>query len=153
MKRNAGSLIELLVALSVTSIGVVGMFSLYGYAQGLVHNQRVTAVAAQLARADLEKAKLLGFDNLPIGTVDGSKTKGTWNGPIEHYDANGASTTSANSFYKLQRRIDDRGISLGSGGTYTLNDTSMRSVRVTVWRTRDDSEMVTMGTNLIKGGL
>lgn len=153
MKRKASSLIELLIALTVTAVGVVGMFSLYGYAQGLGQNQRISAMASQLARADIEKAKVLGFANLPVGTTDFSRTKGVWTGTVEHFDADGAPlANSTGSFYNLQRSIEDRGIA-SSGSTYTLKDSSLRTVKTVVKRTSTGEILVTMGTNLVKGGL
>ncbi len=152
-RQKASTLIELLVASLIATVGVVGLFSLYTYCMQVVQNQRITSVATQIARADVEEAKVLGYDNLPLGTLDGSRSVGNWTGAIEYYDVAGkqlAGTTDA--FYSLQRTISDYNMTL-SGSSYTLSDIGKRVVKVSVKRYPSNVEVMVMGTTIAKGGL
>lgn len=158
-KKNKGAtLIELMVASLVMVVGVVGLFSLWTYSYGVIQGQRVVGVAGQIARGDIEKAKVQGFWNLPKGTIGSTKTTAVWTGPTEYFDVNGvkvqATAPNADTYYSLVRQVvDSNFLPLETGGTYALTGVSLRSVRTTVRRVRDNAVVSTMGTNFSRGGL
>lgn len=158
MRRRGATFFELIIASLVTVVGVVGLFSLWTYSYAVIQSQRVIGVAGQIARADIEKAKVQGFWNLPKGVIGQSKTTAVHTGPTEYYDANGqklnVTAPNAESYYSLVRQVvDSNFLPLETGGTYTLTGVSLRTVRTTVRRVSDNVVMSTMGTNLAKGGL
>jgi Tfp pilus assembly protein PilV len=152
-KRHGLSLIELLMASLVAVLGVVGMFSSWGYCNRIIVGQRTTNMAYQLARADIERAKVLGFANLPLGTLDVAKTTAVYTAPTEYFDASGAKlANSTGAYYSVVRTVTDKQF-LAAGSTYSLLSTSIRTVKTKVSKVQGNAEVVTMATNVIQGGI
>jgi hypothetical protein len=153
MKKKGVSLIELLMACLVSTLGVVGLFSSWTFCSSIILSQRTTTVAYQLARANLEDAKVLGFPNLPLGTLDVARTQATLTDSPVYFDADGNKLGgSSGAYYSVVRQTVDKNISV-SGSTYTLSGKSIRAVTVTVKRVGSNESILTMGTNLAKDGV
>ncbi len=154
MNRQRGvSLIELLISsLIVVMVLVVGA-NAWVYGMKLSVAQYKTSVASQIARADVERAKIVGFANLPLGTIAGDSQSATFNGTVEYFDKNGvAQGNSTGAYLSLQRKIVDAPITV-SGTTYTLNGFSKRTITTTVKDPTNNTVVLVMGTVLAKDGL
>ncbi|MDX2064316.1 MAG: type II secretion system protein [Fimbriimonadaceae bacterium] len=150
--RRGFSLVELLVASVVATIGIAGMATAWMFNLRTIGQQRLISVAGQIARTEVENAKALGFANLPLGTLSGST--GTHTSSLEYYTIDGVKTTSTtNRYYSVQRVTTDTNVTAGSGTAYTLNDASRRAVVVTVRLVSDNSILSQMGTIVVRGGV
>jgi Tfp pilus assembly protein PilV len=154
MNRQRGvSLIELLISsLIVVMVLVVGA-NAWVYGMQLSVAQYKTSVASQIARADVERAKIVGFANLPLGTIAGNSLSATHNGTVEYFDKNGVALgNSTGAYLTLQRKIVDAPITV-SGTTYTLSSVSKRTITTTVKDTSNNTVVLVLGTVLAKDGL
>jgi prepilin-type N-terminal cleavage/methylation domain-containing protein len=150
--RRGFSLVELLVASVVATIGIAGMASAWMFNLRTIGQQRLISVAGQIARTEVEDAKALGFANLPLGTLSG--TTGTHTGAVQFYTIDGVKTTSTTDrYYSVQRVITDTNVTAGSGTSYTLNDASRRAVVVTVRIVNGNAILSQMGTYIVRGGI
>lgn len=171
-RRSGFSLIEGLVAAMIMGIALVGMFALWIGLFSRFLRAREIAEAGELARAEVERARAYGANNLPKGTYSAGTGTGTWTGAFDptansgagtwtsglssYYDVNGtrlASSSSAEVKFRLQGTFSDSGVVGVTGGSYTLDMTSKRAFQVTVWTTSDNAAVIAMGTVLVQGGL
>jgi type II secretory pathway pseudopilin PulG len=157
-QRRAFGLVELLVALVLFAVttGTVALVSQAVMRAG--DTSRVLEVAGITAHRDLEMAKITGWANLPLGTVQstGARATGRWTGPIRYYDGQGvevsASQAPQRARYRVQRFIDDDDVSVW-GTTYTLQPLTIRRVRAEVRRYPENSYLFTYGTLIVRGGI
>jgi hypothetical protein len=116
----------------------------------LTVQQRRVTVGSQIARTDIERAKVVGWANLPLGTLNGTKTEATYNAPTEYFDNNGSQLANATgAAFSLQRSVVDSNIAV-SGSTYTLKDASLRKISSTVKYVPKNETIVTYATYLAK---
>ena len=177
LRLGGSSLIEILVACLILSIAIVGTLRVFQVNYNLSKEARVGGVIGQISRAEIERAKVWGFDNLPCGTfVTGTPPTGTWSGAFDstsnsgaggwttggtmYYDINGAQTTSASATkrFTLIDSLVDAGSSpsyqvLQSGTSYTLDFFATRTLTVTVADATSGSTLLTSGTILVTGGI
>ena len=166
-KRRGVSYLEALAATFVLAIGIGGMFGIWNMSMNSIQNSHEVNIAGELARQDIEEAKVQGFTNLPLGTYTGTVIYppdtaatgyGTWTGTTEYYDGTGAlqNIGSANSAtrYSLTRTvISYRVVPANSGTSFSLTDTSVRVIKVIVNEYPANTPLVRMGHMLAKGGV
>lgn len=163
--RGGFTFVEILAAVLITAVGLVGIFSLFAFALGQIQNAHETTVAGQIARADLEKAKTQGFFNLPESSTfttltytrpDGAVSAVRWTGPVSFYDSKGTrqNITAANDLtrFTLQRTVLEVGVVV-SGTTYDFRDGGQRIVTATIRRQPENEIMMSMATTLVQGGI
>jgi len=154
------SLVEVLIAALVIAVGLAAVVSLWTTSFTQIEEARRQEVAAQLARHDLEKAKVQGFWNLPLGTLAnvGGYQVGIWTGPIEYYDRSGNpldfGDPEAARCFSLQRVVTDYSVAPAKESTqYILLFNSKRIAR-TVVRSYSNGELrADMGMCLVRGGV
>lgn len=165
-------LIEGIVAVSALALVTAGAF--VGWTVMLRKNiaSHQNGLAAQLARAEIEKAKLYGADTLPLGTYSAGSGTALWNGSYDatansgaggwvlggtsYYDGAGnqvASATSSGVTLAITDAITDTSVLAAVGGGYLLQPTSQRELVTTVVLVSDGSTILRMGTTLVEGGL
>lgn len=170
-RRHQGfALIEVIMSVSVLGIVTAGAF--VGWSLMSRHNRagHLNAQAAQLARTEIERAKLNGPGGLPLGTYVAATGLATWNGAYDatanagvggwvsslpvYYNVSGAQVASSSgASFVVSDTITDS-IVLASGGSgYVLQPASQRQVVVTVSRASDGATVFTMGTILAQGGI
>ncbi len=150
-KLRGLTLVELLASTVIASLTLIVGANAWGYCMTISVQQHQTSVGSQLARADIERAKVLGWANLPLGTVSG--TTATHTGSLEYFNSVGAPlANSTGAIFSVQRTVTDTGITV-SGTTYTLNSLSKRTVTATVRTLSPSKVVVTMATVLAKDGV
>jgi Tfp pilus assembly protein PilV len=166
-KRRGITYIEALAATLILVIGIGGMFGIWRMSMNSIQNSNEVNIAGELARTDIEEAKIQGYKNLPQGTYTGTVIYppdtaatgyGTWTGTTEFYDAMGAqqAIASANTAtrFSLQRTIVSyRVLPVQSSTAFSLTDNSVRVIKVVVNEYPANTPLVTMGHVLVKGGL
>jgi hypothetical protein len=166
-KRRGVSYLEALAATFVLAIGIGGMFGIWNMSMNSIHNSHEVNIAGELARANIETSKILGYTNLPYGTYTGTVIYppdtaatgyGTWTGTTEYYDATGAKQAigSANSAtrYSLTRTVTSyRVLPVQSSTAFSMTDNTVRVIRVIVNEYPANTQLVRMGHILVKGGL
>ena len=176
-RTRGSSLVEVLVACLILAIAIVGMMRVFQVNYNLAKEARYGSVIGQMSRAEIERAKVWGFDYLPYGTfVAGTPPTGTWSGAFDatsnggtggwttggvtYYDVNGVQTTSASTTkrFTMTDSLIDAGSSpsyqvLQSGTSYTLDYFATRTLMVTVADATSGSTLLSSGTVLVEGGL
>lgn len=172
-KRQRGfSLLEAIAAGVILAVSLVALFSLWNVCFIRIQSSGEISSASQLARAELERAKIFGASNFPIGTYNSGTGVATWTGSFdptansgagnwvsndfEYYDLAGtrvATSTTAGARYSVQISVIDSGVLVGTGNSYTLAVTSRRAMVATVRRLPEDAVIFTAATNIVVGGL
>lgn len=147
------------------SVSLVALINLWTVAFNQYTRTGEVQMAAQLARAELERCKAFGTDNLPLGSVSGTTAtytcsfntaSNTWaSGTIQYYDYTGTRLSGANAAgvrFSLTDTITDADIQT-TASSYGFSIKSKRSVVVTVTALPAGTQVVKMGTNIVKGGL
>jgi Tfp pilus assembly protein PilV len=168
--KKGFALIEVLISNFMMAVCISGLAALWVYCLNQIKSSRELSVVGQLARAEVECAKVNGFPKLPQGTYRsgtgdalwwgsfdklGNSGKGRWAASTEgYYDANGQAVTSTTPTYSVRTQIQDVEINMNTGGTaYDLGSTARRTMTVTVKRLADGKLMYRMATEFAKGGL
>ncbi|RYG24873.1 type II secretion system protein [bacterium] len=167
-KRTHGfTIIEALVGSAILGLGLTALFTHWVGVFNRYTKAREVAQAGQLARAEVERAKVYGTANLPLGTYASSTNTATWTGAFDpgtggwvtsgstYYDRSGnrvASAAASGVRYKLQATISDTGLLTKSTG-YAFQMQSERAFAVTVTLVPEGSVVAQMGTNIVPGGL
>lgn len=171
-KARGFALIEAVVAVSVLALTTAAAYA--GWSVMVRHNLSTHGIggAAQIARAEVETAKLFGADGLPLGVYSASSGTASWTGAFDptansgagawtssvttYYDAAGnpvASVSAAGATFVVQDTITDANVLATTGGGYALQPTSGREFVTTVTLVADGSTASRMGTLLVEGGL
>jgi prepilin-type N-terminal cleavage/methylation domain-containing protein len=172
MRRRAFTLVEVMTASLIMAVSLVALFRLWTVCDIRIQQSGEISECGQIARAELERAKLYGSDNFPTGTYNSGAGYGTWTGSfdptansgagawtaghLEYFDLQGnrlASSTTAGVRYSLSLSTQDSNVQQGSGTSYFVSSTSRRALIATVRRLPDDTVLYSIGTNLVKGGL
>lgn len=165
-RRQRGfSATEGLVASAILALAITGMFGLWSGMFRRIGRAREASQAAQIARAEIERAKVFGTDNLPTGTYDAGTKSATWTGAYSTANnawASGATAyfsvagarlpSSAGALLKLQTSIVDSNVLPKTGG-YTFQLESRRSLIVTVRSVASGAEVFKVATVVVAGGL
>jgi prepilin-type N-terminal cleavage/methylation domain-containing protein len=167
-RRSKGfTLIEALVATSIMAVAIVAMFGSWSTCFKQSKNISETTEAAEIAQTEIEIAKVYGSANLPTGTYNSSTSTGTWTGAYiagsgwvaggtAYYSFKGtqlASSTTAGVYFSVSLTATDSSVMQGSGTSYSLQQTSIRGIVVTVTNVASGKVDFTMATNLVQGGV
>ena len=161
------SLIEALIAALILAVAVVAMFSSWSttFKQSKVITELTSA--EEIDRAVLETAKVYGPLNLPTGTYNSSTQLGTWTGaylPTTGWTSGGtgyysfggaqvASSSATGAYFSVSVTITDSGVQVGSGTSYTIQNSTLRTIVITPTRMSDGTTILQMATNIIAGGM
>ena len=166
-RRRGFTIVEGLFASAILAVAITAMFGLWTGMFSRLGQARFAAQAGQLARAEVERAKLYGMDNLPMGTYNAGSNSATWTGAYDptsnawtsgasgYFDPSGdrlASATAAGVALKVQSQIVDSNVLATSGG-YAFQLESRRSFIAIVTSTVDGSEIFRIATIITPGGL
>lgn len=121
-KKKAFTLVEILIAIFVLEIGLLGIASFYAYSFKISKIARNETTAANLASGLLDDELTIVYDNLPVGA--GTKVR--------------YSTDQANPFYEWYKKIDIAYID--SNLAESVSDTNMKKITVTVYWQESGSE-------------
>jgi Tfp pilus assembly protein PilV len=160
----------LAVGISGASVAWVGVYNNYQAAN-------LATVAGQIGRAEVERAKIYGVNNLPLGTYSSTTQEGTWQGSFDptsntwvtgtstsdyvigglaYYDNKGnrvtSSTAAGVSFYTTMYITDDT-VAPTTGTGYVLTNTSRRSLEIDVYSLPSNTMVESFGTEMVMGGV
>lgn len=168
------SLIELLIATTVVGITILGSLKLIVYCYNETFQSRLAAAAGEVARGEIERAKVWGYYNLPTGTYSSTNGgTGTWTGAFDNtqnsgvggwvkstpmlYDLNGNQGTASSTglWLVVTDTITDTGGTqvLQNGSAYNLDLYATRSFVVVVTNAVTGATILTKGTTIVRGGL
>jgi len=163
--KRGVTLIEILIAALIIVTAVAAMFATFGTAFTRSSHNGMIVAAEEVARAQIETAKVYGPFNIPTGTYSTSTSTGTWTGAYipatgwtvggtAYYDGNGNQlTSSTGAVYSAQMTFTDSYVQQGSGTTYTIQSTSLRQGLCTVVNLTGITSTFQMATSLIQGGV
>lgn len=122
--NNQGmSLIETMVALLILMVAFISLIQSFPFSQTIVKTAENSTKAAYLAQNELEQLLTLGYDNIPVGTVEAKQR---------------LSADSADYLYYFQRQTT---VSyLDSDWQTSVSDTGMKKISVTVYYTNSISK-------------
>lgn len=139
---RGATLMDTLIGALIMVVAVFGMVNLVKMLLNITeHNQRTT-VAYTLAKSTIEAVRNQGFPRYP----DGSSTL--------YYDAYGAlvgSLPGKTTSYKVVTSVSSSAYATGS--VVAPANTSIRTVKVQVKSYPLNSELLTSGTYLVRGGI
>jgi len=164
-RSQAGfSLLEAIIALLILSVAVVAMFT--SWSTTFKQSKVITEVtqSEQIDRAVLETAKAFGALNLPTGTYNSTSQLGTWtgaytsgawtSGATAYYDFSGNQlSSSTGAYFSVSVTITDANVQVGTGTSYTVQNSTLRSIVATASRLSDGTVILPMATNIIAGGM
>jgi len=112
------TIIEAMMAVAVLMLGVMAAINIFPAALKLSRNAEQETVAANLAQTEIEQMFQLGYDNIPVGTIEAKHR---------------LSADQANPFYNFQRQT------ISSYVDGNLNDsasaTGLKKITVTMYWT------------------
>jgi Tfp pilus assembly protein PilV len=169
MKPKGFALIEVLVSSFLMAVCISGLAALWVYCLNQIQDSRELSIVGQLARGEVECAKVNGFPRLPQGSYRsdtrdavwsgsfdrlGNSGKGRWiSGADSFYDVNGQPTTGV-ATYSIRSELRDTDINVStSGSNYELGLAARRTLTVTVKRLPEGKVVFRMATEFAKGGL
>jgi len=166
------SLAEVLVAGVILAVAITGMFSLWNVCDISIMDTAKVNAAGQIARMELERAKVYGPSNFPAGTISNCTSgASTWTGDISqstskwvsagtsYYDYKGALlSSSTGAAFSAQVTVTDTGDLVPSPctagtSTGTVATTTQRFAVVSVKRMSDKTVLFTSGTEMVEGGI
>ena len=164
-RRRGFTALEGLFASAILALAITAMFGLWAGMFRRIGQARYAAQAGQLARAEIERAKVYGMDNLPAGTYNATTDSATWSGAYSpssngwvaggsgYFDQNGNRlTTVSGAALQVQAQIVDSNVLPKTGG-YAFGLESRRAFVVTVNSVADNTEVMRMATVIAPGGL
>ena len=159
--------LEGLFASAILAFAITAVFGLWSGMFRRFGQARFASQAGQLARAEVERAKVFGMDTLPTGVYDPLSDAATWTGAYDpsanawasgaagYFDVSGnrlASASTAGAALKVQAQIVDSNV-LATQTGYSFGLESRRSFVVTVNSVDDGSEVFKTATVIAPGGL
>jgi type II secretory pathway pseudopilin PulG len=163
--RRGFSIVEALFASAILALAIVAMFGLWAGMFRRLSQARYAAQAGQLARAEIERAKVYGMDNLPMGAYSATTGSATWTGAYSpasngwaagassYFDQNGNRLAGATgAALQMQAQIVDSDVLPKSGG-YAFGLESRRALVVRVNDAATGGEVMRMATVIAPGGL
>jgi Tfp pilus assembly protein PilV len=162
-------MMEVMMASFILAITVIGLYGSFNSSFYSSDTARQAALAGQLGRAEIERAKVYGMTDLPLGTYSSSTQTATWTGAYDptantnaggwvsgetaYFDMYGTRLYSAtNAFMSLQDTFVDSNV-VASSNTYTYQLQSEKAMVVTAKLVKTGATLFTEGTNIVTGGL
>lgn len=122
IKLNAFTMVEIIVAIAVLAIGVVGVSYFFAGSTGITRSASNTSVAANLGQGVIDEELVKSYDILSVGS--GTKTQ--------------FSTDPANSFYNFSWQIN---ISLiDQNLNSSVDDIGLKKIDVIIYWNEGSSE-------------
>lgn len=117
--KKGFTLIEILLAVFILEIGLLGIAGFYAQSLNIAKTARNETIAANLAQGLLDEQLEISFDNLPVGA--GVKTP--------------YSTDPTSPFLNFQKQIDIAYIDMNLSASYTqtAENQNMKKITVTVF--------------------
>jgi Tfp pilus assembly protein PilV len=144
-RKRGITLVELLVAALLMSIGLMGMVQMWAFSYTMTSRTDDLSIAYNLGRQEMERVKMSGFTGAAEGTVD------------KYYDVNQVylGSTPGTSRFHCSVSVVSSAVKSGSIGTAGAvpDDAALRTVTVTVRRTGSAGSLYTSSTYLVKGGV
>lgn len=122
--RKGFTLIELILAIFVLEIGLLGVASFYMYSSGVTKLARQETTASNLAIGLLDEQLSLSYLSLAVG-------HGT---PVPY------SNNPASPFVNYQKKVDVAYLDAYLAETYSLPDTHMKKIVITIYWTYNNEE-------------
>jgi prepilin-type N-terminal cleavage/methylation domain-containing protein len=136
-RRRGFSFIEILVAMSVLAVGLMGVVNLWTFAFTVSSQNTDYGIAYNLGRLTMEHVHLTGFSNVPEGTT------------TTYYTVSQTATAGASaSRYTVNTVVSSDNLQNG-----TFSSTSLRTVTVTVTLTSGGTTLYTTSSYLAQGGI
>jgi type II secretory pathway pseudopilin PulG len=168
LRQSGFTLIEGIASGTIIAVAVTGMFTAWISVDNRFSNSRIVSVAGQVGRAEMERAKVFGIANLPLGVYAACSNTASWQGTFDPTAAAGAGAwTSGEASYfdqygsrlpnstgavvQVEDSLTDSNI-LTTGSSYGFQLTSYKSVVITATATSDGSTLFSEGTNIVMGG-
>jgi len=168
-RRSCGgfSIVEAIIASIIVAVAIGAMFSSWGATFNSSNTTTQVTQAEEIERAVLEIAKAYGPTNLPTGTYSSSTQSGSWSGAYipatgwtsgatAYYNIRGsqlASSASSGAYFSVTVTISDSPVLQGTGTTYTIQNSTLRSIVVSATNISTGTVVLSMATNLIEGGM
>lgn len=114
--KKAFTLIEILIAVFVLEIGLLGIATFYSYSFQISKIARHDTIASNLASGLIDEQSAIAFDNLIVG--EGTKTR--------------YSDDINNPFYNWYKKIDVAFIDMNLVASYTETETNKNMKKVTI---------------------
>ena len=78
--RNRGgfTLVELVVAISLLSISLIGLSSFSLFSARSIHSSKAKSLATVLAREEIDKLRTMPFDSILVGSTSDTAAVGSW---------------------------------------------------------------------------
>lgn len=140
---RAIALVEVLAAVLITSVTVLGAVGLYAGISHMTQNTNDDSTAESLCRRGVEEAKSPGFANLVDGTT------------VKYYDENGgggSTTKSSTSRFSVTTTVSSDLIEK-NGSSVCASADALRTLTVVVRRLTDNSVLEQTATYLARGGV
>jgi Tfp pilus assembly protein PilV len=170
-RRFSGfTLIEVLVASLTLAVAIMALFAAWRVCHVEILASAEINQAGELARAEVERAKLYGPANFPKGTYSSTTSTATWTGSydptansnaggfgsgVSYYDYQGnRQSTSSGAAFSVLLTVTDSGVQPAASGTgYQIDVGSRRAIVATITRLRDGFVIFHSGTNMALGGI
>jgi len=161
------SIIEAIIASLILAVAIGAMFSSWSTTFNSSNLTTQVTEAEEIDRSVLEIAKVYGPSNLPTGTYNSSTQTGTWTGAYipatgwtsgvnGYYSLQGTqlvSSASSGAYFSVTVTITDSPVLQGTGTTYSVQNTTLRSIVVSATNISTGTVVLSMATNLIQGGM
>lgn len=166
-RQRGFSALEGLFASAIVAVAITAIFGLWAGMFRRNAQARFAAQAGQLARAEVERAKVYGMDKLPVGVYDPATDTATWTGSYNPgtnawvsgakcaFDQDGnrlASSSASNAALTVQAQIVDTNV-LAQGSGYAFQLESRRAFLAIVTSVADGTELFRITTVITPGGL
>lgn len=136
VRKHGVTLMEILVASVILTVGIAGSFSLANYTYTITNSTDSAGAAYNLGRRTLEEAKLNGFDTLAEGVT------------TNYYDTNETPVAnSAGSAYIVTITVKSN-----PAPNPTVDPTSLRAVTLNVQSAATNAILYSTTTYLASGG-
>ncbi|MEZ0324821.1 MAG: hypothetical protein ACAH95_02865 [Fimbriimonas sp.] len=172
MRTRGFTLTDCLVSALILGLCISGLAGLWVFCLNQVQNSRELTIAGQIARAEVEQAKVYGYPNLPRGMYRltsgdsiwtgaynraGNDGRGAWSRNGEtYYNTAGdiCSATDSKAMFLSTAELRDSDIAVNEDGSdYELGFTSRRTLIVTVSKLPTRKPILRMSTEFVRGGL
>lgn len=169
--RAGVTFVETLMAALLLAVSIIGLTGLWNVCYIRIQHTGETNQAGELARAEIERAKVLGPANFPVGDYNSASQTAIWRGVYDptapnttasgyvkngfaYYDIQGnqVASNAVAAKYKLQVQVVDTDVLLVSTGGYTFDYHSERALVATVWQLPSNAVLFQSGTNMVVGG-
>ncbi len=172
LRTRGFTLTDCLVSALILGLCISGLAGLWVFCLNQVQRSREITMAGQIARAEVEQAKVYGYPNLPRGSYRLASGDSLWTGAYNRAgnDGRGTWTRNGETYYNtagdLCQGTDSKAMFLStaelldsdiapnkSGSDYEIGFTSRRTLVITVAKLPAKKPLLRMSTEFVRGGL